>query len=518
MAARANPKQSAVRELKRQGQSLWLDNIRRRLITSGELARLRDEGLTGVTSNPTIFEKAVSGSSDYDEAMAGLVRARKKPAEMLWELMVEDIQAAADVFRPVYDRTKGRDGYVSIEVSPTVAGSTRKTVAWAEDLRTRCRRPNVMVKIPATREGVPAIRDQIARGHNINVTLIFSVERYAEVVEAYMSGLEALAAKGGDLRKVASVASFFVSRVDTKVDKILHAKIEASTDPAEKRALERLLGKAAIANSKLAYEKYQQLFSGPRWERLKKAGARTQRCLWASTSTKDPRYPDTYYVEELIGPDTVDTVPPATLVAFREHGEVRRSLDDNVALARRELKQLAEAGVDLDQVTRELEVEGVDSFTKSFESLLATLAKASADIRAGNGPRQWHSLGRLQPSVDSEVARLQQAQAPARLWAKDPTLWSGDPAKAAEIRDRLGWLTVPDTMLTKAAYLRQLAAEGRAYSDVVLLGMGGSSLAPDVLRTTFGSARGHPTLHVLDTTDPATILGVRAKIRIQDAL
>src|SRR5579859_3510672 len=511
-------KPSALKELRQAGQSLWLDNIRRQLITSGELARLRDEGLSGVTSNPTIFEKAVSGSSDYDEAMVQLVRAKKKPAEMLWDLMVEDIQSAADVFRPVFDRTKGGDGYVSIEVSPTVAGSARRTIAWAEDLRERCHRPNVMVKIPATKEGIPAIRDQIAKGHNINVTLIFSVERYAEEVEAYLSGLEAFAAGGGDLRKVASVASFFVSRVDTKVDKILAEKIEASSDPAQKRSLERLYGKAAIANSKLAYERYQKLFSGPRWERLKRAGARTQRCLWASTSTKDPRYPDTYYVEELIGPETVDTIPPATLAAFREHGEVRRSIDENVELAKRQLKQLAEAGVDLDQVTRELEVEGVEAFTKSFETLVDTLRKESQKIKAGKGPRQWYSLGPLQPKVDARVAQLQKEDAPRRLWAKDSTLWTSDPAKREEIRDRLGWLSVAEKMLEHVAELKQLARDGRTYSDVVLLGMGGSSLCPDVLRHTFGSTKGHPRLHVLDTTDPVTILGVRSKIRIQDTL
>jgi transaldolase/glucose-6-phosphate isomerase len=509
---------SAIKQLKQAGQSLWLDNIRRRLITSGDLARLRDGGVTGVTSNPTIFEKAVSGSTDYDEAMVRLVGAKRKPAEILWELMVEDIQAAADVFQPVYDRTKGRDGYVSIEVSPTVASSTRRTIAWAEDLRTRCRRPNVMVKIPGTKEGLPAIRNQIARGHNINVTLIFSVDRYAEVVEAYLSGLEALLAKGGDLRKVASVASFFVSRVDTKVDKLLDAMIAASTDPAQKRVLERLLGKAAIANSKLAYERYQELFSGPRWERLKRAGARTQRCLWASTSTKDPRYPDTYYVEELIGPETVDTIPPATLSAFKDHGEVRRSLDENVALSKRQLAQLAGVGIDLAQATHELELEGVDTFTKSFESLLASIAAASQKIKAGRGPREWHSLGRLQPAVDSQVAQLQKAEVPRRLWDTDPSLWSANPGQQAGIQDRLGWLHLPEKMLGNAAEFRELATHGRAYSDVVLLGMGGSSLCPDVLRSTFGSARGHPRLHVLDTTDPSTIIGVRGKIRIQDSL
>jgi transaldolase/glucose-6-phosphate isomerase len=519
MATATQRRPGAIKELREQGQSLWLDNIRRQLITSGELARLRDEGLTGVTSNPTIFEKAVSGSTDYDEAMVQLVRDKKRPADMLWDLMVEDIQAAADTFRPVYDRTRGRDGFVSIEVSPTVANNTRQTIKWAEDLRERCQRPNVMVKIPATREGLPAIQDQIAKGHNINVTLIFSVDRYAEVVDAYLSGLEALHGKGGDLTRVASVASFFVSRVDTKVDKMLAEKINVLSDPRQKQSLERLYGKAAIANSKVAYERFGKLFSGSRWEKLQNAGARRQRPLWASTSTKDPRYPDTYYVEELIGPDTVDTVPPATLAAFREHGEARRSIDENPETAKRQLRLLAEAGISLEQVTHELEVEGVDAFTKSFESLLATLARASKEIRAGKGPRQWHSLGHLQPVVDAQVARLQKEDAPRRLWAKDSTLWTADPAKRQEIRDRLGWLDVADKMLERSHQFTALAKDSREYSDVVLLGMGGSSLCPDVLRNTFGPAvKGHPRLHVLDTTDPSTILSVQSKIKVGRSL
>src|SRR5207302_1058112 len=384
--------------------------------------------------------------------------------------------------------------------------------------RERCRRPNVMVKIPATKEGLPAIFDQISKGHNINITLIFAVERYAEVVEAYLAGLEKLHKDGGDLSQVASVASFFVSRVDTKVDKILAEKAGQTEDPQKKRSLDQLLGKAAIANSKMAYERYKELFAGPRWDKLRKAGARSQRCLWASTSTKDPRYPDTYYVEELIGPDTVDTIPPATLAAFREHGEVRRSLDENVDLARRQLKQLAGVGVDLDQVTHELEVEGVESFTKSFQSLLEALEKNAKDIKAGKGPRQWYSLGRLQPAVDTQLAKLQKDDAPRRLWAKDSTLWSADPNKRQEIHDRLGWLDVADKMLEKASEFGELDLLGRSLSDVVLLGMGGSSLCPDVLRNTFGAVKGHPRLHVLDTTDPATILGVRSKIRIANSL
>jgi transaldolase / glucose-6-phosphate isomerase len=517
-AGRTTGKVNPINELRKAGQSLWLDNIRRQLITSGELARLRDEGLTGVTSNPTIFEKAVSGSTDYDEAMVRLVQEKATPTEMLWGMMVEDIQAAADVFRPVYDKTKGKDGYVSIEVSPTLANDTRGTIAMAEDLRNRCRRPNVMVKIPATKEGLPAIQDQISKGHNINITLIFAVDRYDEVVEAYLSGLEKLHQKGGDLSKVSSVASFFVSRVDTKVDKMLAEKVQAVVDPLEKREFERLYGKAAIANSKVAYEHFEKLFDGPRWERLRKAGARTQRPLWASTSTKDPRYPDTYYVEELIGPDTVDTIPPATLAAFREHGEVRRSLDENLDLSKRQLKQLAETGVDLDQVTHELEVEGVDAFIKSFETLLGAITKTSKDIKAGKGPRQWYSLGELQPAVDSQLAKLQKEEAGRRLWAKDSTLWSADPARREEIRDRLGWLNVAEKMLEHAPELRELAKAGKTYSDVVLLGMGGSSLGPDVLRNTFGATKGYPKLHVLDTTDPATILATRRKIQLGKTL
>ncbi len=509
---------SPIKLLQKEGQSLWLDNIRRQLITSGELARLRDEGVTGVTSNPTIFEKAVSGSTDYDEALVRLVKAGRSPDQMLWQLMVEDIQAAADVFRPVWERTQGRDGFVSIEVSPAVARSTKKTIAMAQDLWDRCARPNVMVKIPATKPGLPAITEMLSRGVNINVTLIFSVERYEEVVDAFQSGLEKLKARGGDVSRIGSVASFFVSRVDTKVDALLEARIEAESDPKRKRELERLLGHAGIDNSKMAYERYKVLHSGGRWETLAKAGARTQRCLWASTSTKNPRYPDTMYVEELIGPDTVDTVPPATLAAFREHGEARRSLDENVDQARRRLAALAKVGIDLDQVTEELEVEGVDLFFKSYESLGKALKDQAKAIKAGKGPREWHWLGELQPAVDEAVAGLQKQDVAKRLWSKDASLWTKDAAMKREIVDRLGWLSVAEKMLEQSGRLRQVARDGRAYGDVVLLGMGGSSLCPDVLRNTFGRTKGYPNLHVLDTTDPAMIAGVRARIDPADTL
>jgi transaldolase / glucose-6-phosphate isomerase len=505
---------SPIQELRELGQSLWLDNIRRQLITSGELARLREEGISGVTSNPTIFEKAVSGSTDYNEALVREVAAGHDAEHILWELMLEDIRAAADVFRPVYDTTGGADGYVSIEVSPRLAMDTEGTVAMARDLFQRADRPNVMVKIPGTKPGLPAIRRMLGEGVNINVTLIFSTERYDEVVDAFMSGLQDLKSSGGDPSKVGSVASFFVSRVDTKIDKLLDAKIEAATSPADKERLARLLGKAGIANSKVAYEHWKQLHSGPRWETLRAAGARPQRCLWASTSTKDPRYPDTMYIEELIGPDTVDTVPPSTLAAFREHGEVRRSLDADMPSAHRSLDELAQVGISLRDVTQQLETEGVELFDKSFASLIETIDKAASDIRAGKGPRQWHSLGTLQPIVDQAVAKLQAEDAPRRVWSRDDSFW----VPGTEPGKWMGWLSVPEKMLESADRFEALAQDGREYSDVVQLGMGGSSLCPDVFRNTFGHVPGYPRLHVLDTTDPATILALRDQVDIARTL
>ncbi|MGH7903783.1 MAG: bifunctional transaldolase/phosoglucose isomerase [Candidatus Dormibacteraceae bacterium] len=513
-SSRAN---GPVAEVKRQGQSVWLDNLRRQMVTSGELARLRDEGVTGITSNPTIFDKAISGSTDYDEALVKLVNARKRPDDIIWELMVEDVSSAADVMRPVYDRTKGADGYVSIEVSPKIAYDTRKTIAMARDLWRRCRRPNILIKIPATRDGLPAIRAMIGEGVNVNITLIFSVDRYVEVVDAFLSGLEDLKAGGGRLGKIASVASFFVSRVDTKVDKALEGAV-AAAGPKEKSRLQALFGKAGVANSKMAYEQFKALHAGPRWEALARSGARVQRCLWASTSVKDPRYADTMYVEELIGPDTVDTMPNSTLAALRDHGEVRRSLDENLDLARRQLAGLAAAGIDLDEVTRELEVEGVEAFSKSYESLTATVRDAVKGIREGRGPRLWYHLGELQPAVDDAVATLQSEDLPHRLWSLDPSLWSSRAETLEEIKNRLGWLTVTEKMLDQAARLNKIAREGQSFADVVLLGMGGSSLGPDVLRHTFGHAGGHPRLHVLDTTDPGTVLDLVSSISPRETL
>jgi transaldolase len=363
-----------ISELRRLGQSVWLDQLDRQMIRSGQLARYRDAGVLGVTANPTIFAKALESSDVYADDVARRLDRGQDAESVLWDLLIEDVQAAADVFGPIYERDHGGDGYVSVEVSPEIAGDTDLTIAAARDLRRRVARPNVMVKIPATPAGLPAIEAMIAEGANINVTLIFAVERYVKVVEAFFVGLERLRAAGGDLGRVHSVASFFVSRVDTKVDEGLGEKIAGAGGP-RRAELEGLLGKAAIANSKLAYEMFSQLHYGRRWELLHDSGASVQRCLWASTSTKNPRYRDTMYVEELIGPATVNTMPVATFEAFHDHGRVGLTLQQDVDGARRVLDQLAAGGIDLAAITQELEDEGVASFAKSYRESIQRLSK-----------------------------------------------------------------------------------------------------------------------------------------------
>ena len=367
-------KTDPIAELKRLGQSVWLDQIDRTMIRSGLLARYRDAGVSGVTANPTIFARALESSDAYADEIARRLEARHEPESIVWDLLIEDVQAAADVFRPVYDREHGGDGFVSIEVSPEVAGDTERTIAAARELQRRCARPNVMVKIPATPAGLPAIQTMIADGANINVTLIFGIERYVKVVEAFLAGLEQHRARGGDLGRVHSVASFFVSRVDTKVDEQLTKKME-QLDSKRRPELEGLLGRAAVANSKLAYALFTQLHSGSHWDALRSAGAAVQRCLWASTSTKNPRYRDTMYVEELIGPATINTMPVATFEAFRDHGQVELTLQKDVDGARHVLERLAMVGIDLAAITQELEDEGVSGFAKSFRESIERLGK-----------------------------------------------------------------------------------------------------------------------------------------------
>jgi transaldolase len=370
-------KTNPIQELKRLGQSVWLDQIDRTMIQSSRLVRLRDAGVSGVTANPTIFARALESSDAYADAVRTRLRQGQDAELLVWDLLIEDVQAAADILRPVFDRERGGDGFVSIEVSPEIAGDTDATIAAARDLRERTDRPNVMVKIPATPAGLPAIQAMIADGANINVTLIFGVERYVKVVDAFLAGLEERRRTGGDLTRVHSVASFFVSRVDTKVDDQLTESMEQA-DGERRRDLQSLLGRAAIANSKLAYELFTQLHSGPRWDDLQSSGATVQRCLWASTSTKNLRYRDTMYVEELIGPATINTMPLATFDAFRDHGQVELTLQKDVEGARRVLDQLAMHGIDLAAISQELEDEGVAGFAKSFRESIEHLGKVRA--------------------------------------------------------------------------------------------------------------------------------------------
>ena len=372
-----NTTQNPLKALLNFGQSVWLDYIRRDLLTTGESKRLiENDGLRGMTSNPSIFEKAITGSTLYAETLKGLESRKDLDAAGRYEqLAIKDIQDAADIFRPVYDQSKFRDGYVSLEVSPYLAHKTQETLAEARRLWKTVARPNVMIKVPGTPEGIPAFQQLISEGINVNVTLLFAFDVYVRVAEAYVAGLEQFVKGGGDPSRVASVASFFISRIDTLVDGEIEAKIKTTTNPADVAALKNLLGKVAIANGKLTYQRYKQIFSGPKWDALAAKGAQTQRVLWASTSTKNPAYSDIYYVEELIGKDTVDTIPPATYDAFRDHGKPRNSLEENVEAAHQTMQGLEKAGISMKAATDKLTDDGVKQFSSAFDTLLAAVAQ-----------------------------------------------------------------------------------------------------------------------------------------------
>jgi transaldolase len=375
---------SPLRLLHDHGQSVWLDDISRRLLDSGKLRTLVENGeVWGLTSNPTIFDKAIGESGDYDASLRALVKGGQRGTAVYEALITRDIQDAADILRPAYDATRGVDGRVSLEVSPKLAYDTAATIEEARRLHRTVGRPNLFIKVPATRDGLPAIATLIGEGISVNVTLIFGLRRYGEVMEAYLSGLETLARAGRPLAEVASVASFFVSRVDTLVDKLLEQRIAAAKDPAEQAALRELLGKAAVANARLAYEQFQQIFAGSRWETLRAKGARVQRPLWASTSTKNPAYSDVKYVEELIGPHTVNTMPLSTLEAFRDHGRVRDTIAEDLEGQRQVFARLAAVGIDMEKVAEQLEDEGVKSFAKSFDELAATIEQRASAIGVG---------------------------------------------------------------------------------------------------------------------------------------
>jgi len=528
-------------EVEKLGQSIWYDNIRRALIDSGDLAqkigalpsgvtstlgqKVGGDDLRGVTSNPTIFEKAITGSTDYDEAMRRLVAEGKSADEIYEALVVEDIQRAADLFKPVYARTGKLDGYVSLEVSPLLARDTEGTITEAKRLWAKLDRPNVMIKIPATPEGLPAIRECIAAGININVTMIFAIENYEEVAEAYISGLEKRAAAGHPIDHVASVASVFVSRIDAAVDSQLESRIRKSEDENEKATLSGLLGKTAIANAKMQYQRFKEIFSSERFAKLKAQGARVQRPLWASTGTKNPNYSDVLYVESLIGPDTVNTLPPATFTAFRDHGKVRSTIEENLDEAKKTLEKLAEVGVDLKQVCQKLQDDGVKAFADSFESLMQSITSKRAALTSGLLDRMEANLGRYEADVQATIKRAESEQWTRKICRKDASLWKDEECQQVLIKNSLGWLTVPDQLYDAADELAAFSARIRGgaqgdegFKDVMLLGMGGSSLCPEVFRRTFGKIPGYPEMHVLDSTDPATVLAFESEVDLPRTL
>ncbi len=496
------------------GQSAWMDNISRLILDNGDLRRLIEEDdLQGVTSNPTIFEKAIAHSKDYDEEVKNLVGTGGDADAIYQGLTVADIRAALDLFRPTYDRTNSLDGYVSLEVSPLLAQDAEGTLTEARKLWKLLDRPNAMIKIPGTPACVPVIEEALLDGINVNVTLLFSVEAYEAVAGAYLRALKRRAEAGLPVDHVASVASFFVSRIDSEVDKRLEAKIKAETDPARKAALDSLLGKAAIANAKNAYALYQQLFEGPEFAPLKARGAHVQRLLWASVGTKNKKYPDTLYIDGLIGPETVSTMPPATYDAFKDHGHARVTITQDVPGARSTMAKLAEAGVDFKDVTDQLLREGVESFAKSFHDLMDAIRSKREALLAGR-VGQTARLGHLSGPVDAALRDLKDRDAVKRLWAKDASLWKTEDDHAKVINNSLGWLTV-------AAHVRAHADDLETFSDeiaaagfrhVVLMGMGGSSLCPEVLRRTSVPVVGHPELLVLDSTVPATVRRIEAQI------
>jgi transaldolase/glucose-6-phosphate isomerase len=502
-----------LKELDACGQSPWLDYLKRSLIEKGELlALIERDGLKGLTSNPSIFEKAIGESDEYDAALKQFQAATDHGISAIYEhLAIADIHGAADVLRPVYERTQGRDGYISLECSPYLANDIEATVAEALRLWAAVKRPNLMVKVPATPAGIPAIRELIGRGLNINITLLFAVSVYEQVVEAYISGLEDLARAGGDISRIGSVASIFVSRIDTAVDKRL-----ATLD--DKRLVNRFRGKVAIANAKLAYDRYKELFSGPRWQRLAAAGAKTQRLLWASTSTKDPAYKDTMYVEALVGRDTVDTIPPATMDAFRDHGKaIPDIIERDVVGARAMLADLEQHGISLKEVTEELVTEGVQQFADSFDKLFGAIARRRRTLREGNRARFAIGLGsaELKAAFDEEMEVWRKEGRIRRLWAGNKALWTG-----IDEDKWLGWLNIVPEELADIDRLQSFADEikKRGFTDLVLLGMGGSSLGPEVLAETFGPQSGWPRFHMLDSTDPAQIRAIEGAVDLGTTL
>jgi transaldolase/glucose-6-phosphate isomerase len=489
---------TSITKLHLNGQSIWYDNIRRKLIEDGTLAGMigRRE-IFGVTSNPSIFQKAIANSQDYDDDLQTMSLAGMESEEIFYRLAIQDIQEVADLFRPLYDSSGGKDGFVSLEVNPNLARQTEATIEEARWLWEVVDRPNLMIKIPATKEGLPAITEAIASGINVNVTLIFSRKRYLEVMDSYLKGLEKRVGAGEDISGIASVASFFVSRLETKVDDRLEAILQEGGERAD--IAKQIKGQLAVDNTRLAYREYEDFFGQERFEKLAEAGAQRQRPLWASTSTKDPAYSDVKYVEELVAENTVNTVPPRTLEAFLDHGHAAETIYDCLVRAEEDFKLLSDLGISMDQITQELEDEGVQKFADSFEALMETIEKRRNAFIAALGP--------LAESVKEQFHSMMNAQVFSRIHRIDPTVWTKKPDGAAEVQKRLGWLDLPEDSQYLIPDLQAFAEEGLAegFEKVLLLGMGGSSLAPETMQLILGDVFSGMELIIVDSTIPEQI-------------
>lgn len=504
------------------GQSYWLDNLTRSMIADGSLhRRVAAQGLRGVTTNPAIFNKAISGSEAYDAQITRLARAGCSIQAMYEQLVIADVQSACDILRPVYDTSDGLDGFVSLEVSPYLAYDTEATKQEARRLFEAVNRPNVMIKIPGTAAGIPAIQEMLYEGININITLLFSVAAYEAVVQAYMAALERRSAAGKAINRVASVASFFLSRIDVMVDQRLGQHIKPAASKSAAPQPQELAGKVAIASARLAYQRFKALFNSPRWQALAAYAPRVQRPLWASTSTKNPLYSDVYYVEPLIGRHTVNTLPDETIAAFAEHGRVQADrIECDVEVARQCMHDLKQVGIDLDTVTQCLLDEGVQKFIEPFDALMRTLAvKRQAALGAGSG-RQRLSCGKLQAPVAATAGMLDTLRYTRRLWAADPTLWGADAGQRSGVVQRLGWLSSCEDFRSKVgavtAFAEAVKTDGLRHT--VLLGMGGSSLCAEVCRATFGVAPGWLDLTVLDNTDPLALRHLEERLDLSKTL
>lgn len=508
---------SRLQGLKEFDQSVWLDYIRRSSIVSHELEHLiSEDGLKGVTSNPAIFEKAIGGSTDYDTAIRSLEQDRDRDAMSLYEqLAIEDIQATADILQPVYHETNRRDGYVSLEVSPYLANDTEQTIVEARRLWQAVGKENLMVKVPATDAGIPAIEQLISEGININVTLLFDRKYYERVAEAYITGLEKFTKSGGDPSRVASVASFFISRIDVSIDNLVNAKLKETKDPDKIKLLKSILGKIAIANAKVTYQGCQELYQSDRWQKLANQGAQPQRLLWASTGTKNLEYSDVLYVEELIGSNTVNTVPPATLNNFRDHGNSRSSLIENVAEAEETIANLEKVGISLTEVTDTLLNQAVNSFSEAFDKLLSTVEKKREVVLGEELDHLDYSLSEdLEQLVLASLDDWRKHGKIRRLWERDASLWTNEDENLW-----LSWLCTTEDQLGHIDRLQKLASEVKQeFKYVLLLGMGGSSLCPEVMKMTFGRIANFPELLILDSTDSAQIKSVESKIDLAKTL